>query len=598
MTQSLADRIRLDVSEIRQNYPGISSDGDAFAVWSVEFLHQRSRDEAVECTQVRAADPGDGGIDGVVIDDGDGVVYLLQCKYADDPARSFDAAPLGELQNGLNQILSPIYAKKLGGDFAKQAAAVRAALAGNADLVLQVVVFGRATPTLERAVSVLGAEANDLNMQAELWDLTRLDRQWTERETVRDLSGVDVTFQTLGNVLQVPAVAVEGLSSYSVAVLDGRSLAQAARDHGARIVDLNVRYQLRKTKINDAIAETATTPSKQAQFLVLNNGLTVICDDVVSRANDSLTLRNPQIVNGAQTALTIGDNFDQIKAGAVGVLARIMVVDRSSATGPTLARQISEATNRQNPVSSADLKAHDPLQIRIEADLSKLPVRYYYERRRNSFASLSESERKQYHGVITKENLGQRYRAMIGEPAKSITAKSTIFDSTQQYGAIFDDVIPVEHYVLANELFNFYHGMLNKPKVSVRTELYNEFDEETRLLFMRARNQYAAHGTALAYELLVRKYRAVDTTRALRVALDAEATLDGNGTEAYVPLHRLVVMTLVKWALSTREAAAQNGETFSIKDSFEKVETFSVLRQEARATAQFFKAQTLDLLPE
>lgn len=598
MTHSLAERIRSEVADIRQNYPGISSDGDAFAVWTVEFLHRLSRDEAVECAQTRGDGAGDAGIDGVVIDDADGVVYLLQCKFAEQSTKTFDSSSSGELLNGLNQMLSPIYSEKIGGDFAKHAEAVRLALSGDADLVLQVVTFGVASPGLLSAVGSIGSEITDLRIQGEVWDLGRLDREWTERETVRDLSGVEVTFKTVGSLLHVPAVPVVGLSSYSVAVLDGRSLAQAAREHGARLVDMNVRYQLRKTKINDAIAETATTPAHQAEFLVLNNGLTVICDAIVGAQEGQLTLRNPQIVNGAQTALTIGDNLDKIEVGAVGVLARVMVVDRASVDGPKLARRISEATNRQNPVSSADLKAHDPLQVRIDADLRKLPVRFYYERRRNSFASLSDAEKKVYHGVITKENLGQRYRAMIGEPAKAITAKSTIFDSTLLYGKIFEDSIPVELYVLAHELFALYHGLLNKPKAALRAKLFADFDEDTRLLLMRARNQFASHATALAHDLLIRKYKTIDPPRALQIALDAGESLDGRGEDSYLPLHSLVVMTLIKWALSRQQSATEKGETFSIKDAFEDPEAFSVLRQDAKMAAQFFKAQTLDLLPE
>lgn len=584
--------VRREVEEIRQNYPGLSNEGDAFAVWCVHFLHGLPLDEAVEWATTGGKGAGDGGVDAMIVDEADGVVYLLQTKFAEDSTATFDATPLSELRTGLSRVLSPIYSEQIGDNFAKKAELVRAALAGDADLVLQVVVFGQASPSLVTAAQALAEEPADFQTQADVWDLGRLDREWTDRETVRDLRGTDVSFQTVGARLEVPSVSVSGLKSYGVVVLEGRSLALAAKEYGPRLVDMNVRYQLRRTKINDSIAETATQPDKQARFLVLNNGLTVVCDRIVSESEDEIVLSNPQIVNGAQTALTIGDNVDKIPEGTVQVLARVMEVDKSVEIGAALARQISEATNRQNPVSSADLKAHDPLQIRIESDLKKLQPAWYYERRRNSWASLGDAEKKSYAGVISKEDLGQRYRAMMGEPAKAITAKSTIFDSTSLYGTVFDADTPVERYVLAHQLFDFYHSLLNKPKVALREAIYEDFDEDTRQLLMRARNQFASHATALAYFLLGRRYKTLDASREYTIAIDARS-----GGADYLPMHKLVVMTLIKWARSKHDAAVESGEAFNIKDEFENAQAYLVLREDAKMAAQFFKQQTLDLLP-
>ncbi|PBA28932.1 hypothetical protein CKJ65_25595 [Mycobacterium intracellulare] len=588
------DHIRRRVQEIQQDYPGLATEGDAFAVWSIAFIHKLSLDDAIECAATRGqVGTGDGGVDGVVVDEADGVVYLIQCKYSDHDSANFDATALSELNTGLNRMLSPIYSEQIGGEFAKKAEQVRAALSGNADLILEVVILGSATQSLLSAAASVSRESPDLKVQGEVWDIARIDDEWTERTTIRDLADVDVIIRTTGPLIDVPTVGIEGLSSYGIAILDGRSLGDVARTYGPRLVDMNVRYQLRKTKINDAIAQTATNPLEQAQFLVLNNGLTIICDAITESATDHVTLRNPQIVNGAQTALTIGDNVDLIQPDAVKVLARIMVVDKTIDEGPSLARLISEATNRQNPISSADLKAHDRLQIRIESDLKKLPDSWYYERRRNGYASLSNAEKQKFVGKITKEELGQRYRALIGEPAKAVTAKATIFDSTSLYGKIFDDSIPVEMYVLAYQLFEFYHRLLNKPNASLRQDIYVDFDEDTRLLLMRARNQFAAHATALAYFLLARHYKNLSPVRAYQVALDSR-----DQGVAYRPLHQLVVMTLIKWAISRQQSAIEKGESFNIKYEFESGDTFGLLCQDAKMAVQFFGKQTLDLLPD
>lgn len=582
------------VEEIRADYPGLSHDGHAFAVWAAHFLHGLSLDEAVEACATSGSGSGDGGVDSVVIDDSDGVVYVLQCKYSADGSKQYDVEPLGELATGLSRLLSPIYSEAIGGEFASKAKSVRAALAGDADLVLQVVVFGSASPALSSGVAAWPDGQTAPVADCELWDITRLDREWTDQVTVRDLKNTKVAFQTVGGQLSVPGVAVEGLTSYGVVVLDGRALGEAAREFGARLVDMNVRYHLDRTKINDSIARTAVNPDLQAQFLVLNNGLTVVCEGVVSHQDGLLVLDNPQIVNGAQTALTIANNIEKIPSGAIQVLARVVEVDKTLEVGVDLARSISEATNRQNPVSSADLKAHDPLQVRIERDLQALSPPWFYERRRNSYAALSDAKQKSFAGVITKEELGQRYRAMTGEPARSITAKGSIFDLTTLYGTLFDRAIPVEDYLLAHQLWNFYHQLLTKSKVASREALYTDFDEETRQLLMRARNQFAAHATALAYFLLQRHYQGrLTAERELAVALDAKS---GGGD--YVALHRLVVMTLIKWAVSSQQTVEGQPPPPHIRDAFEEPQTFVVLKEDAKMVSQFFKQQTLDLLPE
>ncbi|MFD7077135.1 AIPR family protein [Nocardioides sp. NPDC059952] len=593
MIDSAFDRlVQREVGEIRQNFPNVEDDSSAFAAWFSHMVHNLPIEDAVDLLLKRDEEAENGGIDAILVDEQDGVVYLVRGEHSSPPSTSMRSI-IGELQGGVSRMLVPRYAEQIGGDFARLSETVRAAIAGGADVVVQLVTLSATTRDLNYPARAATIEVGDVNLHLDVWDKARLTRKWDEETTVRDLAGVPVKLTTKGGELSVPTAGMEGLGSYRIVVLDGHSLALAARAHGPRLVDLNVRYQLRKSKINDAIAETAADPHKQAHFLALNNGLTVICDEFIQEADGQISLINPQIVNGAQTALTLAEHIGTFGPNEVQILARIMEIDKESKNGASLSRSISEATNRQNPVSSADLKAHDRLQVRIEADMMKLSPPWFYERRRNSFAALSPAEVERYAGAITKEDLGQRYRALRGDPTKAITAKTTIFDSTSLYGEIFDPSIPVEMYILAHQLFGFYHSILGKPNASMRQAIWPDFDETTRAALVRARNQFAAHGTALAYYLLTLRYDDIGPERAISIATDSTT-----GATQYLPLHKLVVMTIIKWSRTTIATAVKDEESFSIKDAFEESETFVKLREDAKISANFLRAQTLDLLPE
>lgn len=156
--------------------------------------------------------------------------------------------------------------------------------------------------------------------------------------------------------------------------------------HGERLYEANVRRYLGMTKVNqELIGSLISDPD---HFWYLNNGVTVVCDDVrphyfarrTAGQPVRLELTNAQIVNGAQTAASAYHAFRQ--APDVTAQARVMLRVMCVKDAPDgLARSIAKASNTQNHIEPRDFVALAPEQELIRADFAHtLGKSYVYKR--------------------------------------------------------------------------------------------------------------------------------------------------------------------------------------------------------------------------
>jgi hypothetical protein len=163
--------------------------------------------------------------------------------------------------------------------------------------------------------------------------------------------------------------------------------------------------ELEGQQVNNSIRNTMMR-SDSNEFALLNNGLMVLSDETninerVGQHNKAqLRILNPQIINGGQTAYTLGrimqDNIDQAEEIFRGkeVLTKIITLTPkspekdSSSERSRLIREISEATNRQTPIIGADRLSNDPKYLKLQRLLFD---RYgiFYERKRGEFSERS-----------------------------------------------------------------------------------------------------------------------------------------------------------------------------------------------------------------
>lgn len=176
---------------------------------------------------------------------------------------------------------------------------------------------------------------------------------------------------------------------YSVDLADGESaevqlcfvptieIARLMSQYRNSILQYNPRCYvgIRNTGVNADIRDSVSKTDHN-EFSLLNNGITVICNEVsyndntAQRGKASITVSNPQIVNGGQTAFTLAHLYENGSDHSIfdkkEVLTKFIIIvgDRDE-----MIEKISDATNNQNPIRPRDKASNDLKMIKLQAEL-------------------------------------------------------------------------------------------------------------------------------------------------------------------------------------------------------------------------------------
>jgi AIPR protein len=210
------------------------------------------------------------------------------------------------------------------------------------------------------------------------------------------------------------------------------------------IFEENVRDWQGLTPVNQSIAGELSEGLNR-DFWWLNNGITVLCSEY--RNDDNLlTVTNPQIVNGLQTCKEIvqyfdrpivdleGEGFDQNVHPDRSVLFKVIRVNDDDTRD-----RIIRATNSQNSVSMAMLRATDPFQRVIEEYL--LPRDLYYERRKNYYSNRGRPSAK----LISLPFMTQAVLTMFAfRPDDARARPSNPLKREEEYRSLFSSDISLD----------------------------------------------------------------------------------------------------------------------------------------------------------
>ena len=153
--------------------------------------------------------------------------------------------------------------------------------------------------------------------------------------------------------------------------------------NGDLLLERNIRRYLGRNanRVNNAIHDTLVSPDKQKDFYFFNNGITMTCTKMRHNAlqggDYQLKLENIQVINGGQTCKTIQQTLSEIDDlsafNEVYVLLRLYELESDD---DQLIKEITFATNSQNPVDLRDLRSNDSLQIQLETGINALGYNY------------------------------------------------------------------------------------------------------------------------------------------------------------------------------------------------------------------------------
>jgi AIPR protein len=160
--------------------------------------------------------------------------------------------------------------------------------------------------------------------------------------------------------------------------------------------------ELNKNTVNKEIEKSVRNRNSN-EFSLFNNGITIIADNTMISSSTAkqgtaqVVIKNPQMVNGGQTAYTLGriyeecerkDNYSVFKGKEVLLKIITFIEPRKGKTEPArlkLIEDISKASNWQTRVDDLDRRSNDHLQIALQQEFY-MRHGVYYERKKGEFS--------------------------------------------------------------------------------------------------------------------------------------------------------------------------------------------------------------------
>jgi len=307
---------------------------DVSTVDEIEFGHAWPRVAAsvlgLNDDLLTFVDRADSGIDMFTVDSGVYDIYQCKTKEPDETgsvksSSTYDRSGITDLERAFDFLTGQIAPTNLDVKLRKLKATFDEEIQLSQQLAedvsessvtinLSLILFGSgltpagkdAEKTLRRKIE---REARELNIVAhmEILNLDSISSYYDDDMADRSkLPPMNLSIGSLG--ADKSGVWARGISAndfitfYTLA----KDLVRASDKNGVRLFDANVRYEIRRSNVNQAISRSASTSSGIKNFHLLNNGITVTSDGwSVKGGNQSLSIRNPSIVNGCQTVRSL-----------------------------------------------------------------------------------------------------------------------------------------------------------------------------------------------------------------------------------------------------------------------------------------------------
>jgi hypothetical protein len=381
-------------------------------------------------------------------------VWILTCKHHD----TFQQAPLNSLHASISELFDLSLDKKH-----LQGAYSDALLRSRALFHLAYRRLSVARPVLSIAYAYVSrgtASAVAENVRARANQVVELTRSlFSASESRFDFIGAEHLIglyrRTKRFSIGLPVVEFlsRGQSSYIV-LTRLEDYARFVTDESGNLrrylFDSNVRDFLGGTQVNEDILESLGGPA-EPDFWWLNNGVTILATGATG-VGKNIHMEDIQIVNGLQTTESIFRHFQSptVKADGRSVLVKIIV-----STEPTHRDRIIRATNNQNIVETAGLRATDKVQRDIEEYLERHG--WYYERRKNYYKNIGKPSAR----FVTPMYLAAGYVSLVMKnPSAAAGLRSRFMRADTSYGLVFSDTTPLQLWVVITETLKHTEDLL------------------------------------------------------------------------------------------------------------------------------------------
>ena len=221
----------------------------------------------------------------------------------------------------------------------------------------------------------------------------------------------------------------------------------------------NIRGFLGYNKTNRKIKATLDNTSESIYFPFLNNGITILCDEMQIPSNQQagqyiVPVVNPVIVNGLQTTKVIHEIYEKDKTKLDDVYITVRLYETKD---QDLVNKITEATNTQTSINFRDKISNKDFQKYVKLLFENKGIAYISKRGEIFTNQLS----KEMHESITSEKAIKFWYATYYE--KPEIAKNSI-------SGVLEEVFDATNQ--ENPLATLFDGDKNSP---VYLQIYNSY---------------------------------------------------------------------------------------------------------------------------
>ena len=260
------------------------------------------------------------------------------------------------------------------------------------------------------------------SIQMNLWNGKDLVREYDRSKFRKD---VTVKIQNM-----LPFPSIKSITNGYVCFVPFSEFKKLIIDENGSIMSNvfhdNIRAFQGKNVVNQSMSETIKNGPIE-EFVLMNNGITVVASDVDFTTSNGLTLKDYQIVNGCQTCHVLYNNRFVQGIDELQLMVRVIASKDSR-----VRNAIILGTNSQTVVRREQLMALSELQERIENYYRSItkPEQIYYERRSKQY--LSETSIPQYKVITIPIQIMTFVSMFIGEPQNVTGYYSQIIDNLER----------------------------------------------------------------------------------------------------------------------------------------------------------------------
>lgn len=432
----------------------------------------------------------DGGIDAYYIDSNEKKIYFIQSKFRNNE-RNFEnkSISINELiKMDIDRILDGNQSDEQGNDYNEKIINMQNEINELEGL-----------PRYKYEVIIL-ANLKDFNSEA----LERLIGKYTNEVIDYQIAYTKLLFPMLKGTchmaneitvnLNVDArntasleysVITEGINSnVQLFFIPTIEIARVMSEYKNSILDYNPRSFLgmEKLGVNYKIKDSIVNKTSN-EFSLFNNGITLLSDETSMQTKTGklgqarLELRNPQIINGGQTANTLANiyedpNIDNCVFDGKEVLTKVITFEEideekieSEKIKVELIENLSRSTNLQSVVNEADRRSNDEIQIKLQNYMFE-EFGYCYNRKEGEFLNGEEKGYLPKSKIIPRDVIIRIANSCIGRVSTARRNSENILFKDENFSRVLNDSSNFKQIIYG---YFVYHRLVELEKESLKT---------------------------------------------------------------------------------------------------------------------------------